>query len=288
MIAKQQRNDAQGCFKVLVTLGLAYAAIEGGIVLIAKSLHGIATGQSAPDSIAVTRLAMWLLLTVIGPPLIFFLVNRSRPVITWRQAVAALPNLALAAWFVIGWAAPRWIGEGAAGTLPGIVVLEFIIIHASVGLVGLPAKIAQGFPEQRWWQTPRAVTGWLLLMYSIFAICISVAFKSAWLFVGFWVLIGNKFIDDRLTPAAQAEVRKNQHMARWSTSAAIYLVLVGGSAAVPVPRLGAYSVSEGDGLWDVHPEQAVAMGAVYYTALALCELYGVFRVKVAAARTVSA
>lgn len=275
---KKQNNDAKGCCKVLVTIGLVFGMIEGGIVLVAKSLHGIAAGQPGPDTMEVTWLAIGLLLILIGP-LLIFLINCSRPVVTWQQVLAALPDFVLAGCFVIGWAVPKWIGEFSAGILMGIVVLEFIIIHASVGLVGFPEQIAKRVPGQRWWQTRRAVTGWLLLMYSVFALCISMAFKTVWLFVSFWMLIANKFIDDWLTPAAEAEECKNRHMARWGTSAAIYLLLVAGSILIPVPQLGAYSVTDGDGLWDAHPEQAVVVGAVYFTALAYCELYGVFKMK---------
>ncbi|MNC96426.1 hypothetical protein D3C83_137920 [compost metagenome] len=50
-----------------------------------------------------------------------------------------------------------------------------------------------------------------------------------------------------------------------------------GSVFVPVPRLGATSASQGDGLWEQNPEQAVAMGAMYFAALGFCELYGGFR-----------
>jgi hypothetical protein len=65
-------------------------------------------------------------------------------------------------------------------------------------------------------------------------------------------------------------------MARWGASAGLYMLLGFGSIFIPVPRLAAFSTSRGDGLWETHPEQAVAMGAMYFAMLGLCELHGGF------------
>jgi hypothetical protein len=258
-----------------MALVLGFAAIEGGIVLTAVSLHRIMADATAFHPSAVTGALAGVIIAFAGPQL-WFLATRSRPKVTWPQAAASLPDFLLAGWFVLGWAAPQLIGRQAAGMLVGVMVLEFIIIHASVGLVAFPQQIAREADSAPWWKTPRAVTGGLLLLYSIFAAGISAAFKTVWLFLGFWMLIGNKFISDWLTPAAQAEERKRRHMARWSTSAALYLLLVAGSIFIPVPRLGAISVSGGGGHWERYPEQAVMMGALYFALLAFCELYGGF------------
>jgi hypothetical protein len=149
-----------------------------------------------------------------------------------------------------------------------------------VALVAFPKQMAAQVREQRWWNTPGAMTVWLLLLYSICAAGISAGVKSIWLFVGFWALIGNKFIDDWLAPAALAAERERRHMARWGASATLYLFLTFGSIFIPVPRLGAMSASGGDGLWEQNPEQAVAMGALYFTLLGFCELYGAFNKEV--------
>lgn len=263
--------DKAGCLAPI----LCFVAIEGGIVLTAWALHGALVGAGPPDRRLMALAAAGVLIVVVAP-LAGFRAFGARPRVTWRQVAAALPDFALAGWFVLGWAAPHVIGTQAAALLPGLMVLEFIIIHASVGLVAFPRQMAGRTHGDRWWKTPRAMTVWLLLMYSVGAAGISAAVRSAWLFIGFWMLIGNKFLDDWLSPAAAADERARRHMARWATAALLYLLLAFGSVLIPVPRLGALSASDGDGLWEQNPEQAVAMGAMYFILLAFCELYGGF------------
>lgn len=263
---------AGGCFWLL----LGFAVFQGGIVLAAVALHRLLVnpGTFAPEAAGMVVAGVLL---AFSAPRIFMLAGLGRPRITFGQAASALPDFALAGWFVFGWAAPHMIGEQAAGLLVGVMVLEFIVIHASVGLVAFPEQMAQRAPDGAWWNSRAVLTAGLLLMYSLFAAGISAAFSSLWLFLGFWILFTNKFLSDWLQPAAEAQDRKQAHMARWGTSAALYLAGAFGSVFIPVPRLGAISVSQGDGLWEQHPEQAVAMGAMYFAALGMCELYGAFR-----------
>lgn len=266
------KNGGRGCFPVGLGLLLGFLAIEGGIVLIAWSLHQMLGSGFHPRS--VTGAVAGVLILFAGPQL-WFLAAGGRKHITWRQAIAALPDLALAGYFIAGWAAPQLIGGKAAGTLPAIMVLEFIIIHASIGLVAFPQQV-KASAEGPWWKTPRGAFVGLLALYSIAAAGISAAVGTAWLFVGFWILVGNKFIGDWLAPGAQAQERMQQHMGRWAMSAGLYLFLAFGSIVIPVPRLAATSLSRGDGLWETHPEQAVMMGALYFALLGFCELYGGF------------
>lgn len=259
-----------------ITLGLVagFAAIEGGIVLVAAALHDL-LGSGGYHPLAAAVAVGGVLLLFAGPRLAF-LASRAAPKVTAHQALAAAPDLALAGWFVLGWAAPQVIGRQAAGMLVGVMVLEFIIIHASIALVAAPPAIAQKAADGVWWKSEKAVFAGQLLMYSVAAAGISAAFQTAWLFAGFWILMANKFIGDWLTPSAQAEDRMQRHMARWGISAGLYLLLTAGSIFIPVPRLAATSASTGDGLWEQHPEQAVMMGALYFALLGFCELYGGF------------
>jgi hypothetical protein len=269
-----KNNEGEGCFPVALGMILGFAAIEGGMVLIAWSLHQLLS-PSGFHPRAVTGTVAGVLILFAGPQL-WFLAAGGRKKVTWAQATAAAPDLALAGYFLVGWAAPQLIGRAAAGTLVGIMVLEFIIIHASVAMVMAPKLLAERPAQHSPWLTGwRAVAG-LALLYSLFAAAISAAFKSAWLFIAFWLLIGNKFIGDGLAPATQKEERHRQHMARWGVSAGLYLLLAFGSIFIPVPRLGATSASRGTGLWEQHPEQAVMMGALYFALLGFCELYGAF------------
>ena len=275
MTGKNKTADGAGCFATLLPLLMGFAAIQGGIVLTAWSLHQIFGDESERDPTLVFLAGAGIVIVLAGPQL-WFAATRSWPRVTWQQSVAALPDFLMAGWFVLGWAAPAVIGMQAAGMLPGVMVLEFIIIHASVGLVAFPQQMARSTRGDRWWKSPRAMMIWLLLMYSVAAAGISASVNTVWLFAGFWFLMANKFIDDWLSPAVEAEERQRRHMARWGTSAAIYLLLAAGSIFIPVPELGAVSASDGEGLWEQNPEQAVAMGAMYFALLAFCELYGAF------------
>ncbi len=256
---------------VLFLLGLA--AFEGGIVLTAVALHWLLDGRAAFAPWAAVAVVAGMLLTFAGPRFLLR-AGDEQPRITWGQAGAALPDFALAGWFVLGWAAPQVIGAQAAEMLINVMVLEFILIHASVMVVALPAQIA---PDAAWWKGRVAATAGLLLLYSLFAAGISVAYSSLWPFLGFWILFANKYVSGWLRPAAQAKERMREHMTRWGTSAGFYFVLVFGSIFIPVPRLGATSAAGGDGSWTQNPEQALAMGAMYFAALGFCELYGSFR-----------
>lgn len=278
-----EKSAPGGCAVTGLGLLLGFAAIEGGIVLIAWSLHQMLGSGFHPRS--VTGAVAGVLILFAGPQL-WFLSAGAHKRVTWRQAVAAAPDLALAGYFIVGWAAPQLIGYKAAASLVGIMVLEFIIIHASVAMVMVPRLLAERPGQHHPWLTGRRAVVGLAVIYSIFAASISAAFKSAWLFIGFWILVGNKFIGDWLAPETQAEERHRQHMARWAMSACLYLVLTFGSIFVPVPRLGAMSASRGAGIWEQYPEQAVMMGALYFALLGFCELYGAFsKVEVKAAET---
>jgi hypothetical protein len=263
---------AGGCFLLL----LGIVVFECGIVLTAVALHWMLSSPGAAVPTIAGIVVAGVLLTFAAPR-IFMLAGKGRPQITWTQAACALPDLLVAGWFLLGWAAPHVIGSQAAGLLVGVVVLEFIIIHASVGLVAFPPMLAEGAPAEAWWRTRAALTIGLLLFYSLFAAGFSAVFSSWWLFIGFWILFLNKYLSDWLQPAAQAEVRRREHLARWGTSAGLYFVLAMQSIFLPMPHLSATSASRGDGLWERHPEQAVAIGAMYFAALGFCELYGGFR-----------
>ncbi|TAK84268.1 MAG: hypothetical protein EPO20_14930 [Betaproteobacteria bacterium] len=192
-----KEDDGRGCLPVGLGLLLGFVAIEGGIILIASSLHPMLAADGFHPR-WVTGAIAGVLILFAGPQL-WFLAAGGRKKVGWAQAAAAAPDLALAGYFVLGWAAPQLIGSKAAGTLVGIMVLEFIIIHASVR---------------------------------------------------------------RRHPGAAF-----------------------GSIFIPVPRLGATSLSRGEGLWEQHPEQAVMMGALYFALLGFCELYGGFtRVRAADGR----
>ncbi len=260
---------------MFVGLVLGFALIEASVVLTARSLHHL-FGADAELSVEVLgRVGAGVVLAFVGARA-WLLVAGAKARVTWRGAIASLPDFAMAGWFIVGWAAPDVLGRESAGLLVGIMVLEFVIIHASIMLAVGSEQVLKQVERGKWWSTPRMITAGLLVLYSLFAAGIGAAFHSVWLFVGFWGLMANKYLADWLAPVRDAEQRKQEHLARWSLSALFYLLLAFGSVFIPVPRLAAISGSGGDGLWEREPQQAVAMGALYFLLLAFAELYGIF------------
>src|SRR5690348_3038266 len=156
-------NSSKGCAPTGFGLLLGFAAMEGGIVLIAWSLHEMLGGGF--DPLWVGGAIAGVLILFAGPEL-WYLSAGARKLVTWRQAAAALPDLALAGYFIVGWAAPRLIGANAAGVLPAVMVMEFVIIHASLGLVAFPQQMAPK-TDGPWWKTPKGARVGLLALYSI-------------------------------------------------------------------------------------------------------------------------
>jgi hypothetical protein len=259
---------------MLAGLVFGLGLIEAGVVLTAYSLHQLFAEQ-ATGMDAAARAGGGVLLAFVGARACLSIAGASVRV-TWRQALASLPDFSMAGWFVVGWAAPEVIGPESAGLLVGVMVLEFIIIHASVMLSVGPEQLAQQVGTARWRSTPRMMTAGLLALYSLFAAGIGAAFQSVWLFVAFWGLMANKFISGWLAPTQGSGRRRQDDLSRWGLSALLYLLLAFGSVAIPVPRLAAVSGSHGSGLWEQEPQQALAMGALYFLLLAFAELYGVF------------
>ena len=179
---------------------------------------------------------------------------------TSRWATAAGCWLA-AGCFLVAWWWPRLLDEGRWVKF-GIAVLlfEFLTIHATGIFAGLRQKHG----------APRSAT-WLVVMYVLIALAMAAALNSWVLLASFGVLLASRVRslfrpDDRVTAAAG-----NRRMV---LSALLFLALAFASVFVPLPAGGLDPAllnevwpHRGGGVWEQSPQQALAMGFVYFLVL---------------------
>jgi hypothetical protein len=196
--------------------------------------------------------------------------NAAVPPATAAETVSRLSG-ALGCWllagsFLVAWWWPRaldgghWIGFGV-----GVLIFEFLTIHATAFLTfGLRKK---GVPLPGMW--------WLVSMYALMALCIAFAFKSWLLLASFAVLLGGRIRAFFLPEDRSALVAAHRRVA---VSALLFLLLAFASVFIPLPAGGLDSSllnqvwpDRGDGLWEQRPQQALAMGFVYFLLLGWVE-----------------
>lgn len=146
----------------------------------------------------------------------------------------------------------------------GVLLFEFLTIHAAGIFAGLRRKGG----------APRSAT-WLVVMYVLMALAMAAAFDSWVLLVSFGALLASRVRslfhpEDRMTAAAGYR--------RMAVSALLFLALAFASVFVPLPMggLDAGLLNEawpgrGGGLWEQRPQQALAMGFVYFLVLGCVE-----------------
>lgn len=183
---------------------------------------------------------------------------------TSRWATAAGCWLA-AGCFLVAWWWPRLLDEGRWVKF-GIAVLlfEFLTIHATGVFAGLRRK----------GRAPRSAT-WLVVMYVLMALAMAAAMSSWVLLASFGVLLASRVRslfrpEDRATAAASYR--------RMAVSSLLLLALAFATVFVPLPAGGLDAAlldqvwpGRGGGLWEQSPQQALAMGFVYFLVLGAVE-----------------
>lgn len=168
--------------------------------------------------------------------------------------------------FIITWIKPEAFGERTVHHLTFVMVLEFIVVHAS-GFMG--ALSTRGEPGWR-----RAFSfSLLILLYTIFAAGFSAMYGGWWPLLAFWALMLSRFPAVVLRPPDMDG--QFVLMANWAAMVALY---VGGAfltVTVPIPHLGiTEAVIEAqrfgiEGLWPEEPYRVMAFGAFYFIGLAV-------------------
>jgi hypothetical protein len=179
------------------------------------------------------------------------------------RLVAALPDAAMGAFFLVLWIAPRALGAGALRTGLLIMLVEFVLLHASAMIGGLLLRRAE---ETR--------TGWaMLLVFGTLYLGFIAAF--AWSFGEWWpvfafgaLLLGKASLafDSRLPTADRA----HRLQSGWALGCLAYVLGVLATLMLPLPRLGldaavvADAALVGSGHWVEHPHTVVAFGLLYF------------------------
>jgi hypothetical protein len=189
-----------------------------------------------------------------------------RPSLPMRLA-SAVPDSVAAGFFLILWVAPGLLGPKSLNTGLLIMLVEFVLIHASgmTGGIMLSPKLA---PMQKL----KVLLGFAAF-YLIFILTFCFAFKAWWPLAAFAVLLLGKasLAFDRELPNAE---RQHRMSSGWALSCGAYLGGVFLTLFLPVPRLGLTSavVAEagltGSGHWIDHPQTVVAFGVIYFGFLA--------------------
>lgn len=185
---------------------------------------------------------------------------------TIGRLFGALGCWLLAGSFLVAWWWPRalddgrWIGFGV-----GVLIFEFLTIHATAFMTfGLRKK---GVRVPGMW--------WLLPMYVVMAAGIALAFKSWLLFGSFAALMVGRVRAFYQPEDRTALVATHRRVA---VSATLFILLAFATVLIPLPAGGIDSSllnqvwpDRGDGLWEQRPQQALAMGFVYFLALGWVE-----------------
>lgn len=183
------------------------------------------------------------------------------------RLLSALPDAGMAAFFGLLWIAPTVLAPGAIKTGMLIMLVEFILIHASA-LLGSMLLGEKASTRQK-----LGVMLGLGALYLLFIAAFALAFQQWWPIVAFvWLMLGKASLAfDRGLPNAE---RQHRLQATWAASCLFYIVGVFLTVFLPVPRLGithaVVSAAQlpGSGLWVDRPQTVIAFGFVYFAALA--------------------
>ena len=114
--------------------------------------------------------------------------------------------------------------------------------------------------------------------YTLFVGSFALAFHQMWPLWSFWALIVNRMLSVLLKQPPEGEERLFVQR-QWAAGAMFYLLAVGLTTVLPLPRLGvtpdaiATMHVSGRGLWIDQPWRVLAAGTLYYAATAMSELF---------------
>lgn len=183
------------------------------------------------------------------------------------RLLRALPDAISAGFFLAVWFAPRTMGLDTVKTGLLIMLVEFVLVHAS-GFLG-HAVYAEGVSAAR---KLRTLVGFALF-YGLFIGAWALAFSSWLPLVLFaWLLVGKATVAlARSRPTAEHVERVRSD---WALAAIAYLGGVFATVILPVPQFGITSAVRADldlpgsGHWISHPESVIAFGALYFGFMA--------------------
>jgi hypothetical protein len=186
---------------------------------------------------------------------------------TFNRLLSALPDTLTCLFFVGLWVMPMQFGSQSVANGMLIMLVEFILVHASGFLGGM---LLDGAASRR------KIVALLLgfgLFYLVFIAAWSWAFQQWWPFFAFgWLLVG-KF-SHAMKPELSSASRKQTMRSDWVTAGIAYVFGVFITSILPVPEFGINSsvVAQlhlpGSGVWVDEPQRVIAFGALYFGLLA--------------------
>lgn len=192
-----------------------------------------------------------------------------------RMVWSAGWDLAFAGVFLAAWVAPHAVGETLPGHLVFVMILEFLLVHATgffgaVGAMGTAGGAAAGRRRRA-----LAFTG-LFAMYGVIVGGFSLALGSAWPFLAFAFLLLPRFPGIVLDPPDfEGQLRV---MGQWAATTALFVVGVFISLIGRLPPLGitpeivALQGFTAEGLWFEEPHRVMVFGVFYFTGNAVVSL----------------
>lgn len=179
-----------------------------------------------------------------------------------ERLLAAAPDAITAAVFVVLWLQPMALGESGVRNAVLIMLVEFILVHAS-GFLGA-VVLAERVPRR---SRVLGLVGFAVV-YSLFIGVFMAVFGEWWPLVAFgWLLVG-KFagVIGRTGSASQ----RARMQAQWVLGVMFYVVGALLTVMLPLPRMGItvdllpQLALPGGGHWVEQPHRAVAFGALYF------------------------
>ncbi|MEG3048762.1 MAG: hypothetical protein RR792_01045 [Thermomonas sp.] len=188
------------------------------------------------------------------------------------RGVAAAPDAITAGFFLLLWMVPQWLGPTALRTGLLMMLVEFILMHAT-GILGGMALANTGDARRQW--KPILLFG---AFYLLFIAAWSWIFKAWWPLLALaWLVAGKLALAWQPLPDAD---KRDRLQSDWGISAIAYLCGVFVTMMLPLPRLGltgdvvAAAHLPGSGEWVDKPHTVVAFGLLYFGLMATSKLRG--------------
>lgn len=186
--------------------------------------------------------------------------------------IGGLQDLLSAAIFFWVWLDPTGWRHDLVGYGLLAMLMEFALIHASV-MFGMARDPGQPHPVAG--KAALGMLGFYLLLVAGFAL----NFDDLWVLAGAaWLLIAKAW--PLIHSSADAAAVSYAQRWMWGASVFYYLLAVGATALLPVPRLGitghgaSYGIDGISGLWVSQPQMAVAALTLYFLLIGVTRVSG--------------
>jgi hypothetical protein len=193
--------------------------------------------------------------------------------VPWRKLLASLPDFAMAALFVAVWVAPTAFPRDQLRGLALVMLLEFLMMHASVLLGAVLNDLAKGESKR----TALLMFGALALCYLAFVAFLAAGFGSWWPWVAFAWLAASKLAGWWFSPARRADEAGRQNTI-WIVSLLVLMFAFFPTALLPWPAAGltpevvATLEVAGFGAWVDAPQSLCLYGFVYFVACGIMRI----------------